>query len=166
MPPSRCTACTQVSRKKKELLGLVATYMPASFSCRHARYCPHKNSTPSSVAAIQYRLKAPRRPARSERRASSITPLEATSTAVLSHRMPGMGVLIQSFDSPRLTKNALLNAAKNMMLAASRTIRPVIEARRDAPRPPKPPSPPQTPWVEGGAPCPPIISVVVDPGML
>src|SRR5438105_14905329 len=54
--------------------------------------------------------------------------------------------------------NALLSAAKNMTTAASRTIRPVTEARRDAPRPPEPP--PKSP-LSGGSPPPFQISAVV-----
>jgi hypothetical protein len=35
--------------------------------------------------------------------------------------------------------NALVRAAKNMTTAARSTIKPVSEARREAPRPPEPP---------------------------
>jgi hypothetical protein len=94
-----------------------------------------------------------------------MTALEATSTAVFSQRICGIGVFTQSLESPRRTKNALLNAANSMTLAASSTSSPVMEARREAPRPPPSPSPPPKSRVEGGAPRPPIISVVVDPGM-
>src|SRR5262245_10944791 len=63
----------------------------------------------------------------------------------------------QSFESPRRTMNALVRAAKNMTTAASRTIKPVSDARRDAPRPPEPP-PKSSP--RGGSPPPFQISVV------
>jgi hypothetical protein len=53
-----------------------------------------------------------------------------------------------------------------MTLAASNTSNPVIDALREAPRPPLSPSPPPKPVVEGGAPRPPTISVVIEPGML
>ncbi|PYT30594.1 MAG: hypothetical protein DMG58_14055 [Acidobacteria bacterium] len=79
-------------------------------------------------------------------------------------RIGGSGVSTQSFESPRRTKNALVKAANNMTLAASSTSSPVIEALREAPR--LSPSPPPKPVVAGGAPRPPTISVVIDPGML
>jgi hypothetical protein len=92
--------------------------------------------------------------------------LEVNSTPVLIQRIRGSGVFTQSFESPRRTKNALLNAANSMTLAASNTSNPVMEALREAPRPPLSPSPPPKPVAAGGAPRPPIISVVIDPGML
>jgi hypothetical protein len=52
---------------------------------------------------------------------------------------------------PRRTTNALVKAAKAMVVAASSTIRPVMEARRDAPRPSGPPPPPPKPPPRGGA---------------
>jgi hypothetical protein len=80
--------------------------------------------------------------------------------------MRGSGVFTQSFDIPRRTKKALVNAANNMTLAASRTSSPVIEARREAPRPPGSPSSPPKSLVGGGAPRPPMISVVADPAII
>ena len=57
--------------------------------------------------------------------------LEASSTAVFTNRIGGLGMLAQSSESPRRTTKALVNAANTMVLAASSTNSPVKDARRD-----------------------------------
>src|SRR5260370_10900754 len=103
--------------------------------------------------------------ASSPRRASIRTELGASSRAVFSHSSDGIPVVIQSFESPRRTMKALVSAAKNITTAASSTISPVMEARREAPRPPDEPSPwPESP--PGGLPPPFQISVVTELAIL
>ena len=64
---------------------------------------------------------------------------------MLAHTIRGSGKATQSLEMPRRTTNALVKAAKAMVVAASSTIRPVMEARRDAPQPSDPPPPPPPP---------------------
>src|SRR5262245_21790813 len=77
--------------------------------------------------------------------------------------MRGICVCSQSLESPRRTMNALVRAAKNMTIAANRTIRPVSEARREAPRPPPEPPLKSSP---GGSPPPFQMSVVTELAIL
>src|SRR5450432_3728011 len=137
--------------------------MPCDRSCTQAMYCPIRNTTPSADPEIQSRVKLSRRPALSARRAISRAALDPSSAAVFHHSSCGISVRTQSFDSPCRTMNALVSAAKNMTTAASSTIRPVIDARRDTPRPPDPWPPPKFPPPGGGGgSCPFQTSVVTE----
>src|SRR4051812_44500304 len=101
---------------------------------------------------LHQRLNWLRLPLFSDRRERSSTMLEASSTAVLIHRIEGLAMEAQSSERPRRTTKALVNAAKTMVLAAISTKSPVKEARRDEPRPsePPPPPPPQPRSTGGG----------------
>src|SRR5689334_7368583 len=96
---------------------------------------------PSPVPTVQYRLNSVRLPFLSDRRAISSITLDASSTPVFTHNTGGRVVVAQSLDSPRRTQNALVKAAKIIVVAVSSTNRPVMDARRVAPGWPPPPSP-------------------------
>src|ERR1700722_19231973 len=82
---------------------------------------------------------------------------------LVNQRMRGSGKVIQSFDMPRRTTKALVKAAKAMVVAASSTNSPVMDARREAPRPSEPPPPPKPPPRGGAGGL--ITSDVIEPGM-
>src|SRR3954452_20535234 len=114
---------------------------------------------------VHQRLNWLRLPFLSDRRERASTTLEASSTVVFTNRICGLGMVAQSSESPRRTTNALVNAAKTMVLAASSTKRPVNEARRDEPRPSEPPPPPPHPRSTGGGGGPFNMSCVMDPAI-
>src|SRR4051794_26550378 len=97
---------------------------------------------PRAVAMVHHRLNWLRLSFLSDRRERSSTMLDVNSTAVFTNRIAGLGMVAQSSERPRRTTNALVNAAKIMVLAAMSTNRPVNEARREEPRPSEPPPPP------------------------
>src|ERR1035441_11073695 len=125
---------------------------PAAFNWLQASTCPPRKREPRLVAAVHQRLNFVRARDFSARRARSSATLDASRIAVLSNRMGGFAMEAQSSLRPRRTTMALVKAANSMVLAASRTNKPVNEARRKAPRPPKPPppSPPPPPPTGGG----------------
>src|SRR5690348_10239281 len=131
---------------------------------RHAHAWPIRNAIPSPVATLHHRLKLLRSPFFKARREKSSTMLEASRTAVLTHRIGGFGMLVQSSESPRRTTIALVKAANTMVLAASSTNSPVNDARRDDPRPSGPPPPPHPRSIGGGG-GPLIMSCVRDPAI-
>ncbi len=77
--------------------------------------------------------------------------------------MRGSGIATQSLDIPRRTTKALVNAANTMVLAANSTIKPVMDARREAPRPSESPPPPKPPPCGGAGGW--MMSDVMEPGM-
>src|ERR1035438_2803483 len=155
-----------VSTKKKELLGLLEMNTPVAFSWLHASACPPRKRRPSAVPAVHQPLNFERPPDFSARRANSSARLDASRTPVLINRMGGFAIDAQSSLRPRRTTIALVKAANSIVLAASRTYKPVNDARRNAPRPAKPPPPPPAPAPApstggGGGQC--NTSCVIDP---
>src|SRR5581483_1212063 len=137
--------------------------MPAARNRLHAMAWPIRNRIPSAVPALHQVLNSVRRPALRTRRSHSRMMLLAASAAVFQYRILGKGMRTQSFESPRRTTSALLRAANSITIAAKKTIRPVNEARRDAPRPPDPPPPKSRP--SGGAGGPFMMSDVAEPAI-
>src|SRR5947207_7687885 len=137
--------------------------IPASFNCCQASAWPPKNNKPKPVPMVHQVLNLPRDLTFRARRAISSATLEASSTAVFTHRICGLAMLAQSSERPRRTTSALVSAANTMLLAASKTYKPVNEARREEPRPSEPPPSPQPGSTGGGGPC--RISCVSDPAI-
>ncbi len=108
---------------------------------------------PSAVAAVHQKLKPSRWPLLRATRARSRTALDASSTAVFTHSSGGLRMAIQSSDVLWRIQKAMLRATKTMPVAASKTNRPMNDARRSAPRPSGPlPSPPPQSTGGGGGP--------------
>src|ERR1019366_1953545 len=140
---------------------------PAVFNWLQASACPPRKRKPRMVAAVHQRLNFVRSRDFSARRAKSRATLDASRIAVLSNRMGGFAMEAQSSLRPQHRTMALVKAANSMVLAASRTNKPVNDTRRNAPRPSKlsPPPPPQPPSTGGGGgPC--MTSRVIDPDIL
>lgn len=144
-PPIKCTPCAPVSKYKNELDGLLDKYTPAAASCFQAIPCPARNAAPSAVEIHHQRRKAAVACSRRAFLAISTVRLDITNTAVLSQKIRGSAVGVQSNETPRRTIKALEKAMNTMVMPiiASQTpvkfVRIAVSSDRPWKESPQPP---------------------------